>query len=448
MTARDRTVDLVVIAVAALALWFAVIAPARAAQAVEAEIVDAAGPAWTRRGPRRRRAERQARLRARLRARRVASARPSPATTTCPRSCTSSSRPPTARVDFRSRKLTRAPAPIRRRLGERLGGGPTQAAAAALPPGCTVGTAGLPDHAVLVRLRRRLLRHAALPARSTPSRGKATQIVVARPPPDRRRDLAGRQPRRLPEGQGTLTATAYLLARRPGRDGRRHAAGPAAGAAGGARRSPGPPPPPPLADLPRSQLMSRDTTAPCVVRAHRPPPLAGGAPAARRGARRPGPRWAAAGAVAPAPAAEARRPWPRRRRRPDTVVESTPPRRGRPARCARPFKAPSDADGGPPRKRPAPRRRDRTARAASSPSSAPSRGRTRARPARERSARSPPARDHRPRRGVSNANPRDDVYRVDLRFGASPGNMRIAKDVARLTPLPSAPTRSSSSSAS
>jgi hypothetical protein len=41
-------------------------------------------------------------------------------------------------------------------------------------------------------------------------------------------------------------------------------------------------------------------------------------------------------------------------------------------------------------------------------------------------------------RRVVRDDPRDDVFRVDLRFGTGPGHMRTAKDVARLTPLPSA----------
>jgi hypothetical protein len=38
---------------------------------------------------------------------------------------------------------------------------------------------------------------------------------------------------------------------------------------------------------------------------------------------------------------------------------------------------------------------------------------------------------------VEHKNPRDDVFRVNLRFGSGPGEMHTAKDVARLTPLPS-----------
>lgn len=40
-------------------------------------------------------------------------------------------------------------------------------------------------------------------------------------------------------------------------------------------------------------------------------------------------------------------------------------------------------------------------------------------------------------RQVVRDDPRDDVFRVDLRFGSGPGDMKALKDVARLTPLPS-----------
>jgi hypothetical protein len=43
-----------------------------------------------------------------------------------------------------------------------------------------------------------------------------------------------------------------------------------------------------------------------------------------------------------------------------------------------------------------------------------------------------------PVRRVVQDDPSDDVFRVDLRLGTGPGNMKVAKDVARLTPLPSA----------
>jgi hypothetical protein len=39
---------------------------------------------------------------------------------------------------------------------------------------------------------------------------------------------------------------------------------------------------------------------------------------------------------------------------------------------------------------------------------------------------------------VEHKDPSDDVFRVNLRFGSGPGEMHTAKDVARLTPLPSA----------
>ena len=42
------------------------------------------------------------------------------------------------------------------------------------------------------------------------------------------------------------------------------------------------------------------------------------------------------------------------------------------------------------------------------------------------------------KRPSEHQDPRDDVFRIDLRFGSGPGEMHAAKDVARLTAMPSA----------
>jgi len=129
-----------------------------------------------------------------------------------------------------------------------------------------------------------------------------------------------------------------------------------------------------------------------------------------------------------------------------TIVESTPPRRTRAGRVRNPFVQPTETQTADTAAETPSAPSAATATAGASSASAPggvttvSQGADTGGAGAASAGPQPaaPTKPTTPVRRVVQDDPRDDVFHVNLRFGTGPGNMRVAKDVARLTPLPSA----------